>query len=57
MDVILWTFGGSYSVVDNGTATLDVLAGGRLWYLDTDLTVTCPLEGRRPAAVRLGSIR
>ena len=44
LDVILWTFGGSYRVVDNGTATLDVLAGGRLWYLDTDLTVTGPLE-------------
>jgi hypothetical protein len=42
LNVILWTFGGSYRVVDNGTATLDVLAGGRLWYLDTDLTLTCP---------------
>src|SRR5262245_5310872 len=40
MNLVLWTFGGSYRVVDDGTATLDVLAGGRLWYLDTDLTLT-----------------
>ncbi|TGV77418.1 hypothetical protein EN801_036835, partial [Mesorhizobium sp. M00.F.Ca.ET.158.01.1.1] len=46
MNMVLWTFGGSYRVVDNGTATLDVLAGGRLWYLDTDLTVTGPLATR-----------
>ena len=43
MNTVVWTFGGSYRVLDNGTATLDVLAGGRLWYLDTDLTVTGPL--------------
>ncbi|CAN7182533.1 hypothetical protein [Mesorhizobium sp. LjNodule214] len=46
MNTVVWTFGGSYRVVDTGTATLDVLAGGRLWYLDTDLTVTGPLAVR-----------
>ena len=45
LDLVLWTFGGSYRVVDDGTATLDVLAGGRLWYLDSDLTLTGPRDG------------
>ena len=45
MKMVLWTFGGSYRLVDTGTATLDVLAGGRLWSIDTDLTVTGPLGG------------
>ncbi len=40
MTNIIWTFGGSYRVLDNGTATLDVLAGGRLWYMSTDITLT-----------------
>ena len=43
----LWTFGGSYRVVDNGTATMDVLAGGRLWSLDSDLTLTGPRDVRQ----------
>jgi opacity protein-like surface antigen len=42
MKQVIWTFGGSYRVVDDGAATLDILAGGRLWYLDTDLTLTGP---------------
>jgi len=46
LDMVIWTFGGSYRVVDDGTATLDVLAGGRLWYLDTDLTLTGPRQVR-----------
>ena len=46
LNLVLWTFGGSYRLVDNGTATLDVLAGGRLWSLDNDLTVTGPLATR-----------
>lgn len=46
MNTVIWSFGGSYRVVDNGTATLDVLAGGRLWYLDSDLTLTGPLTVR-----------
>ena len=42
LNLYLWTFGGSYRVADNGTATLDVLAGGRLWSLDSDLTISGP---------------
>jgi len=49
MNTVVWTFGGSYRVVDNGTATLDLMAGGRLWYLDSDITLTDPqntVQGR-----------
>ncbi|WP_208245619.1 hypothetical protein WGT02_37080 (plasmid) [Rhizobium sp. T1470] len=46
LNLFLWTFGGSYRVVDNGRATLDVLAGGRLWSLDSDLTLTGPRDVR-----------
>ncbi len=44
MKTVVWTFGASYRVIDNGSATLDVLAGGRLWYLDTDVTLTGPFN-------------
>ena len=44
MNTVVWTFGASYRVVENETATLDVLAGGRLWYLDTDVTLTGPVN-------------
>ncbi len=47
---MIWTFGGSYRVIDNGTATLDVLAGGRLWNVDTDLTLTGPRAVREASA-------
>jgi hypothetical protein len=40
------SFGGSYRVVDQGPATLDVLVGGRLWSLDQDLTISGPLRTR-----------
>lgn len=48
MDTVIWTFGGSYRVVENETATLDLRVGGRLWYVETDVTLTGPnnfLEG------------
>lgn len=44
LNTVIWSFGGSYRVVDNGTATLDLLAGGRLWYTDTDVTLTGPIN-------------
>ena len=46
LKVFLWTFGGSYRVVDQGPATLDVLVGGRLWSLDQDLTISGPFRTR-----------
>lgn len=46
LDLVLWTFGGSYRLLDNGTSNFDVLAGGRLWYLNSDLTLTGPREVR-----------
>ena len=42
MNNIVWTFGGSYRVVDSGTATLELLAGGRLWYMDAEITLAGP---------------
>ncbi|MDW6024251.1 hypothetical protein SAZ10_21100 [Mesorhizobium sp. BAC0120] len=50
LNLIIWTFGGSYRVVDYGTATLDFLAGGRLWYLNPDLTLTGPRGDVREAS-------
>jgi len=44
LNTVIWTFGGSYRVVDNGAATLDLLAGGRLWYMDTDITLAGPVN-------------
>jgi len=44
LNTIVWSFGGTYRVVDNGTATLDLMAGGRLWYMDTDITLAGPVN-------------
>ncbi|MCX7305508.1 MAG: hypothetical protein NTV73_14440 [Hyphomicrobiales bacterium] len=41
---IIWSFGGSYRVLDNGTATVDLMAGGRLWYMDTDIALAGPVH-------------
>ncbi|MEP9388851.1 hypothetical protein ABLE71_16600 [Mesorhizobium sp. KR9-304] len=42
MNTVVWTFGASYRVVENDSTTLDLLAGGRLWYVDMDVTLTGP---------------
>jgi opacity protein-like surface antigen len=39
MSTIVWTFGGAYRVVQNDPVTLDLLAGGRLWNLDAEVTI------------------
>ena len=44
---MIWTFGGSYRVVEDSPITLDLLAGARLWMLDADLTLTSPLNVRQ----------
>lgn len=44
LNTIVWSFGGTYRVVDNGNATLDLMAGGRLWYMDTDITLAGPVN-------------
>jgi len=44
LNTVIWSFGGSYRVVDTGAATLDLMAGGRLWYTDTDITLTGPVN-------------
>jgi hypothetical protein len=39
----IFTFGGSYRVVEDSPITLDLLGGARLWMLDADLALTTPL--------------
>lgn len=41
-DMIIWTFAGAYRAIENETVALDLLAGGRLWNLETDLTLASP---------------
>jgi hypothetical protein len=52
LNMVIWTFGGSYRVVDDGAATLDLMAGGRLWHLEDDLTLTGPLQVRETSGSR-----
>jgi hypothetical protein len=47
MKTMILTFGGSYRVVQDSPITLDLLAGARLWMLDTNLTLTGPLAVRQ----------
>jgi hypothetical protein len=46
LKTLIWTFGGSYRVVDGGAFDFDLLAGARLWMLDTNLKLTGPLAVR-----------
>jgi len=43
-NVLIWNIGGAYRILDNSGTTLDVTAGGRLWYLNADETLTGPLS-------------
>ena len=45
LDVVVWTFGGSYRVIQYDPVTLDLLAGGRLWNLDAEVTISGPGGG------------
>ncbi|HUN81980.1 MAG TPA: hypothetical protein VMV81_10795 [Phycisphaerae bacterium] len=49
LNAAIWTFGGSYRVIENDPVTLDLLAGGRVWGMDVKAKLTGPL------AVRQGS--
>ena len=40
LDMVIWTFGGSFRAVEYGPATLDLLAGGRLWNVDATAKFT-----------------
>jgi hypothetical protein len=46
LTLAIWTFGGSYRLLQQGPATLDVMAGGRLWNLDGTLKLKGPRRGR-----------
>jgi len=47
LDTVIWSFAGSYRVIQDGPATLDLLAGGRLWNVDATGTLTGPLATRQ----------
>ena len=47
---MIMTLGGSYRVVQGETVDLDLLAGGRLWMMDTTMTLTGPLAVRQAGA-------
>ncbi len=42
MQAVVWTFGGAYRVIQEDPVTLDLLAGGRLWNLDAEVTIAGP---------------
>ena len=46
VDTLITSLAGSYRVVEEGRATLDLLAGGRLWNLDADGSFVGPLAVR-----------
>jgi hypothetical protein len=43
----VWSFAGAYRVLQNDTASVDLLAGGRLWNLESDVTLTGPRGARQ----------
>ncbi len=47
LDVVVWSFAGAFRVIQDGPATLDLLAGGRLWNADATGTLTGPLATRQ----------
>jgi hypothetical protein len=47
LNTIVWTFGGSYRVIDSDRGHLGLLAGGRLWNVNADGSLTGPLAVRQ----------
>jgi len=47
LKTMVWTFAGSYRVIQDDTVNLDLLAGVRLWMMDVNLTLTGPLAVRQ----------
>ena len=50
LKTMILTFAGSYRVIQNETVDVDLLAGARVWMLDTNLTLTGPLAVRQRGA-------
>jgi opacity protein-like surface antigen len=42
LDTIVWTFAGAYRAIENDTFSLDLRAGGRLWNLQSEVTLAAP---------------
>ena len=53
----IWTLGGAYSAWQREGSHLDLLAGARLFSLDTELELTGRVEGRLRALGHAGTIR
>lgn len=47
LDTLVWTFGGSFRALERESVTVDLLAGGRLWNVDAEGTLTGPLAVRQ----------
>ncbi len=47
LNALILTVGGSYRVVQSNSVNLELLAGARIWMLDTNLTVSGPLATRQ----------
>jgi opacity protein-like surface antigen len=47
LKTMVWTFGGSYRLIQDEAVNLDLLAGARLWMMDMNLTLTGPLAVRQ----------
>jgi len=47
LDMVIWTFGGSFRAVEYGPATLDLLAGGRFWNVDATGKFSGPFAARQ----------
>jgi hypothetical protein len=47
LNFAIWTFGGSYRVIENDPVTLDLLAGGRFWGLDGESKLSGPFAVRK----------
>jgi YfaZ precursor len=48
LDMVIWTFGGSFRVIDIDPGTLDLLVGGRLWNVDAKASLAAgPFAGQR----------
>jgi hypothetical protein len=47
MKMVVWGFGGAYRALQDDTASVDLIAGGRLWSLKSDVTIAGPLAVRQ----------
>ena len=61
LNIAIWTFGGSYRVIENDPVTVDLLAGGRFWNMDgrpsSEVLSPCDKAVRaRPGSIRSSAL-